>query len=319
MWFKQIQVFQLTRSLSFSPEELTAKLELLAFSPCLPSMPIGMGWVPIIDEEDAPLIRSINGYTMLCLQVEEKILPGGVIRQQLKEKIKEIEASMHRKLRQTEKLSLKDEVTMTLLPRAFSKLTRVYAYIDNKTNQLILGTASAKLTEHFMAMFKKTITEDIHPLEVQKLSPDMTGWLRDQTYPSTFAIEKACVLQDPSQSNRIIRCQQQDLFAAGIQDLVKDGCEVIQFALSWHDQVNFVLVEDFSIRSIKYQDVILAHAKEMEPETKLQQFDADFLIMTETLSGLLSELQSLFIKAEDTAEKTANAPRLAAVPELEAA
>lgn len=45
---------------------------------------------------------------------------------------------------------------------------------------------------------------------------------------------------------------------------------------------------------------MIAQAKiEMEPETRQQQFDADFLIMTETLSALLKDLQ-LFIQSSET-------------------
>ena len=103
-------------------------------------------------------------------------------------------------------------------------------------------------------------------------------------------------MQDPNQENRIIRCKQQDLFAPGIQSLIKDGCEAIQLALSWQDRVNFVLSNDLSLSSVQFQDEIIAQAKEMEPETKDQQFDADFLIMTDTLNHVINELLDVFIK-----------------------
>lgn len=46
-------------------------------------MPYGAGWISLVDEEDAPLIQSMNGYIMICLQIEEKILPPIVVRQEL--------------------------------------------------------------------------------------------------------------------------------------------------------------------------------------------------------------------------------------------
>ena len=110
------------------------------------------------------------------------------------------------------------------------------------------------------------------------------------------------MLQDANQQNRIIRCQQQDLFASNIQSLIKEGCEVKQLVLSWNDQVNFALADDFSLRSIQFQDEIKEQAKDMEPETKQQQFDEDFLIMTATLSNLLNELLNFFIKTQGNEE-----------------
>jgi len=304
MLFKQIQLFQLTDALSYTPDELAEKLAPLAFTSCLPSFASSIGWVsPFIDEDMGPLVHALNGYMLLCLQIEEKILPATVIRQELNDKVKDIEARDARKVRQKEKLSLKDEITMTLLPRAFTKFTRVYAYIDTKNQWLVLGTTSANKTEQFMSLFKKSISENVHPFELKKLSPLITHWVKTQNYPSLFSIEKACVLQDPNQQTRIIRCQHQDLSANSVQAFIKEGCEIKQLALCWHDRVNFVLAEDFSLRSIKFQDEVLAAANEIDAETQRQQFDADFFIATETLTGLLKDLLDYFIHSEGSSPR----------------
>lgn len=293
MWFKQIQVFKLEPT-TYLLEDLTSKLEPLTFQPCARSMASTIGWIPILDEEDSPLAEMANHHIMLCLQVEEKILPASVITQELNEKIKLIETENQRKVGQKEKFDLKDEIVLTLLPRAFSKLTQVYGYIDTKNHWLVLGTTNPKKTEQFLSLFKKCITEKVYPLDLKKLSPIMTSWLNDQNYSSSFSIEKACVLQDPRQQNRIIRCQQQDLFAHPIQTLVKEDCEVKQLALTWQDRVNFTLSNDFLLQSIKFQDDVLDESKEMGAETKQQKFQVDFLIMSETFTNLLKDLLKHF-------------------------
>src|SRR5207249_3230993 len=89
-----------------------------------------------------------------------------------------------------------------------------------------------------------------------------------------------------------------DLFAGSIQSLINDGCEVMQLALSWHDRVKFMLSDNFSLRTIQYQEEVIAQANEMEPESKQQQYDADFLIMTDVLSALINDLISLFKKPD---------------------
>jgi recombination associated protein RdgC len=299
VWFKQLQLFQLTGSYPRSIEELLENVELLIFQPCLPSMNVSIGWVSPLDEEDGPLLRSINGCIMFCLQIQEKILPSIVVRQELENKVKQMEASQDRKVRQKEKLSLKDEITMTLLPRAFSKFTKVYGYIDTKNNWLVIGSSSSNKIEQFISLFRKSVTEEVKSIEVEKLSPILTSWLKSQQYPSTLAVEKTCLLQDVEQQNRTIRCRHQNLFAPSIQELIKDGCEVKQLALSWQDRIEFILHEDFSLQSIKFQDEIKEQAKEMEPETKQQYFDADFLIMGDTLSALLFDLLDVFQKSKD--------------------
>ena len=302
MWFKQIQLFPITASLAHqSQDNVLSYLEKFLFTPCLPSMPSSHGWTTLWDEPDAPLLRRINHCTMLCLHIEEKILPSPVIRKALTEKMKQIEALENRSIYQKEKLSLKDEITMTLLPRAFTKLIRVYAYLDSKHRWLVLGTHHAKQTERLLSTFKKSFAEELQSFDLKKLSPILTQWLKGKSCPSSFSIEKNCVLQDPNQTNRVIRCQQQDLFSSNIQGLIKEGCEVKQLGLSWKDQVNFVLSDDFSLRSICFRDDIRAQVKEMEPETEAQRLDADFMIMTATFSDLLADLLELFVNSHLTA------------------
>src|SRR3990167_1451026 len=297
MLFKQSRLFQLTDSACYSPENLEDKLEQLAFRECPPSMLLSSGWVSPIDEDNAPLIQMMNSYIMICLQVEEKILPAVVIRQELNKKIKQIEVNENRKVYQKEKYALKDEIIVTLLPRAFSRLTRVYAYIDTKNHLLVLGTINEKKVDQFLSIIKKTVGEKIQPFEINKLSYTLTHWLQHKSYPTSFSIEKSCVLQDPNQENRVIRCQQQDLFAGSIQLLIKEGCQIKQIALEWQDRVSFVLVDDFSLQSIQFKDEIIEQVKEMEPETTQQIFNADFLIMTETMSSLFKELSQSLSKS----------------------
>ncbi len=86
MWFKQIQVFQLTDSIAYSPDKIAEQLEPLAFTSCLPSMHSSAGWIAPVDVENAPLVHGMNGNIMLCLQIEEKILPATVVRQELNER-----------------------------------------------------------------------------------------------------------------------------------------------------------------------------------------------------------------------------------------
>ncbi len=305
MWFKQIQLFPLTEMVTIAPNKLAERLEPLAFRPCLPSMPSSMGWVAPVDGEEAPLARGINGCIMICLQLEEKILPASVINDSLKEKVKQIELNEARRVRAKEKLMYKDEVVHTLLPRAFSKFSQIYAYIDTRNGWLILNNTSPAKTELFLSMFKKSLGEILGSFDIVKPSAIVTHWLKTQDFPAIFSIEKSCVLQDPNEQHRMIRCQQQDLFAPSIQSLVKDGCEAIQIALRWHDRLDFVLADDFTLRGIKLAEDDLAEIND-GIETKQQKFDADLVMMSEMFAGLFADLLPIFQK------KTSQEPRLAA-------
>lgn len=294
MIFKQLQVFQLNTTFDCSRKNIEACLNKFAFRPCLPSLPFSAGWVSVLDEEDSPFIRSISNCIIFCVQFEEKILPESVVRKVLLDKIKEIEKTENRKVRQKEKWSLKDEIVMTLLPRAFSKFTKVYAYIDVTQRWLILCTTNEKKTEQFLTLFKKSMGDELKSFDLKKISSILTNWIKEKNYPDSFNVEKECVLQDPNQSNRVIRCKQQNLFSESIKGLIKDGCAVKQLGLSWQDQLHFVLHDDFSMHGIQMHDEILEQVKSMEPETKQQQFDANFIIIEALFSALIKKLLSLF-------------------------
>ncbi|CAN5305662.1 recombination-associated protein RdgC [soil metagenome] len=300
MWFKQVQFFQLQTPIPYNASKLTDQLQTFVFTPCLPSFPASYGWVSPVEEEDAPLVHAVNGNMMICLQFEEKILPTTVIRQELLKKIKLLELERGRRVPQKEKYVIKEELIQTLLPKAFTRISRTYAYIDTKNNWLVIDSISTAKVDKILDLLKKSLLAADIKLVTAKLAPTLTHWLVHENYPDVFSIEKSGVLMDPSNEGHVIRCQQQDLSANAIQLIIKEGCEVKQMALAWNELINFVLADDFTLRNIKYQDKVIDQANEMEPETLRKQFEVDFLIMAETLSQLLRELYDLFIPAEKT-------------------
>lgn len=302
MWFKQVHILKLTKPIPSSAQDLSERLAAVKFKPCLPSMATSLGWIPPIDEdEETSLVLAANNCLMLCLQIEEKILPASVVNHALKEQSKKIEANEGRKLRQKEKLNLKDEIIFTLLQRAFSRYSLVYAYIDSINNWLVINTTTPARVEQFVTLFKKTLGDIVEGIDIIKPSSLLTHWLQNKNYPTEFAIEKACVLKDPEQQNRMIRAQHQDLFASSIQSLLKDGCEVVQIALCWQDRLKFVIAEDFSLRSIQLAEEDLIEIQEAL-ETKRQRLTADLVMMTQMYTELFKDLMSVFVAKKKLAE-----------------
>ena len=293
MWFKQVQLFQLSSRFKHEASEINQRLEPFEFKACLPSMPSSMGWVSPIEEDNAPLTRGLNGCFMITLQIEDKILPASVVNQNLKEKIKQIELNEVRKVRQKEKLSFKEELIDTLLTRAFTRLTSLHAYIDTRNHWLVLNSISPAKTELFLSMFQKAFGECIEASEVVKPSALLTHWLKTQEYPQEFSIGKSCVLQDPAQQNRVVRCQQQDLFTSGVQTIFQEGFDVIQMELCWQDRIKFVIADDFSLRSVALAEDDIKEMTETY-ESKHERFDADLILMSESYTGMFKDLLETF-------------------------
>jgi recombination associated protein RdgC len=307
MWLKQIQIYEIDHLIK-DIHQLREKLAALAFHPCLPSLPFSAGWVSPVDEEGAPLVHGNNDYQMICLQFEEKVLPATIVRQAVQDRTKEIEHTQQRKISGREKLSLREDLTQTLLTQAFCKRSRVYAYFDIKNNWLILGTSNALKTEKFLTLINKSLPElELSRMEAKGVSGVFTRWLTQQSYPPSFAINQTCVLIDPSLRTRTVRTRQQDLFAKGVQLLLKDGLEVHQIGLTWNNQVDFVLGSDLVFQSIKCHDELLEESKDNYAESEAARFDADFILMTRLFSGLITEIVGLFEKSHHHIEEAISA------------
>ena len=193
-----------------------------------------------------------------------------------------------------------------MLTRAFTKLTTLYAYVDTRNLWLVLNSISPAKTELFISMFQKAFGECLEETEVIKPSALLTHWLKTQDYPQEFSIGKFCVLQDPNQQNRIVRCQQQDLFTSGVQSLFKEGFDVMQMELCWQDRIRFVIADDFSLRSVTLAEEDIIEMKETY-ESKQERFDADLILMSESMSGLFKDLYAIFKRKAESA----NMPKLA--------
>ncbi len=303
MWFKYAAVFNLTEVVEYKPEELAEDLAEFAFQPCGKVIPMSMGWAAPLDIPGAPLVHAANGNMLLCLKIAEKLLPPAVIKEVTDEKIVEMEQAQDRKLSRREKLSIKDETYFHMLPQAFCKSQRLYAYIDTKNNWLVVNTTSKKKLESFTNLFMKIMpTQNLTPLPLKSPAKMMTKWLANNSYPSNFAVGDSCVLQDPRQEGATVRCNQQDLLSENIQSFLADGDEVIQMKLTWAEKIAFTFKQDATISSIQFTDIIKDLAKDNYAETEAQRFDADFVIMSETLRQLLEELYGLLIDTNSPSE-----------------
>ena len=147
MWFKNIRAYRLTSPFTLSPEQLGEQLAQRGFEPCAKSQALSLGWTPPLGVEDGELVHAAAGRLLVKLKREEKLLPSSVVRELLEEKISEIEQGQARKVYRKERLNLKDEIIQDCLPRAFTRSTSVYAYIDTRSNWIFVDAASAARAE----------------------------------------------------------------------------------------------------------------------------------------------------------------------------
>lgn len=296
MWFKNLYLFRLTETFEYTPESLEAALATLPFRPCGSQEPMSLGWSAPLGRKGQALVHAAAGNMMICLQREERLLPAAVVREELEDKIAEIEDSEGRRVSTREKRDLRDEIEQRLMPRAFTRRNRTFAYIDPSNGWLVVDAASAKRAEELASHLRRTLGSlPIVPPRVNEApAAVMTQWLREGQLPGGFELASDCELRDPQQEGAVVQLKRHELEGDEVRVHLDAGKQATRLALDWQDQLGFVLGEDLIVKRLKFLDMLQEQVEEAGPETAAEQFDVEFVLMTETLARLLPDLMGAF-------------------------
>lgn len=292
LWFKNIMVYRLNRDIPLSADEMEKQLETFTFSPCGSQDMAKTGWVSPMGNRSDALTHVNNGQILICARKEEKILPSPVVKQALEAKIEKLEAEQSRKLKKTEKDSLKDEVLHSLLPRAFSRFSQTYLWIDSVNGLIMVDCASAKKAEDTLALLRKSLGSlPVVPLTLESpIELTLTEWVRSGDLPAGFALMDEAELKAILEDGGVIRCKKQDLVCDEIANHIEAGKLVTKLALDWQERIQFVISDDGSVKRLKFSDTLREQNDDIDQDDFAQRFDADFILMTGELAAFTANL-----------------------------
>jgi recombination associated protein RdgC len=292
MWFKNLQLYRLGQAFDMDPEVLDERLQSDAFKGCSSMDMLSYGWAPPLGRHGSQLVHAANGYLMICARKEEKIIPAGVVRQLLEDRVTEIEAAEGREIYRREKLRLKEEIIVDLLPRALTRISNQFAYIDVRNHMLIVDSASPAKAETLIGQLRTTLGRfPATPLKTrQSLSGVMTRWLGGEPLPRDFALGEECELKHPDPEGGIISCKKQDLEAGEVRNHIKNGKQAVKLALHWKERLSCVLYEDLSIKRLRFEDIIREEESDTEADDPVSRFDLDFSLMVLELAAFIPQL-----------------------------
>lgn len=305
MWFKNLLVYRFTRPFSTSLEELNEKLSAAAFRPCGSQEQSSYGWSKPLGDAGSEYLHAANGYVMLCARQQEKVLPAAVVNEVLDEKVREIQDRDGRKPGRKERSDLKDEITFDLLPRAFSRSRKLFAYIDIEAGLLCVDSASHKKAEDLLALLRETLGSlPVIPLKAKNTAQhSLTQWVSGAA-PAGFEVGGECELRDSADETAVIRAKNQDLSSEQIQGHLKSGMFVSKLAMSWAGGIDFLVDDQLVLKRLAFGDLIRERADDIHADTVAEQFDADFSIMTGEFAKFIPAVLDAF-GGEDQAEPEA--------------
>lgn len=309
MWFRNLLIYRLTQPVeafldrinlskfddSAEPIEFVLD-DALATKParaCGNQEMATYGFIsPLAKGEDAPLVHCSSGYLLIAARKVERILPGSVVRDALKEKVDAIEAEQLRKVYKKERDQLKDDLIQTLLPRAFSRSRTTFAAIMPREGLILIDSTSAKQAEDLLSTLRECLGSlPVRPVTV-KIAPTATytDWLKQQQAAPDFSVLDQALLRDTCDDGGSITAKHQDLTSDEIQLHISAGKQVTKLAVGWQDKLSFVIDDGLAISSLRFTDLLQDQASQDGGDNALDQQDASFVLMMLTFTQFLPAL-----------------------------
>lgn len=292
MWFKNLIVYRLPEDWSVSASELEDKLAAHQLLPCGSFDMQSKGWVFSSDLER--YVHTVNGQHLIALGVDQKLLPGSIIRQVATERAKEMAKEQGYPVGRRQMRELKMRVTEELRGRALTRKRITHAWIDPVNHWLVVNASSEGKAEELVETLRNTLGSlQVTLLETERSpSSALTAWLMLGDAPTFFTIDDDLELQTADESKPTIRYVRHPLDGKEIRTQIQGGMFATRLGLTWRDRVSFVLNEKLHVKKVEFLLVEKDQPADGEDTDAAEQFDIDFTLMTGDLAQLLSDLAS---------------------------
>ena len=288
MFFRNLQLYRLPANWDMTADRLAEQLGRLMFRPCGSQDLATQGWISPVQDQ---LVFSVDGQWLISLCVETRILPASVINQETEERAKKFEAQQGFKPGRKQTKEIKECVLIDLLPKAFTRRRKVYAWIDPKAGYLAVDSSSRSAAEPLIETLHKALDELPLKLINTERSPaaSMTDWLAGGEAPDAFTIDQDGELRAVTDEASAVRYVHHSLEGHEIREHIASGKQVSKLALTFDDRLSFILTDKFEIKRLQPLDT-LTESDSHDSLTREEQFQADFALMTGELRRLIPAL-----------------------------
>lgn len=307
--FKNVMAYRLTGPVPMDIEELNTALSARRFVEVGPNDVTSVGWVPPASDQER-FVHEVAGCWLMTLCAESKLIPGAYVKRVLQMRMEEEEARCGYKPGRKQKKEMEEAIRAEMLPRAFTGMKRIRAWIDPARKLLLVDAASSARAEDFLELLRITLDKPL-PLALIRTerSPvsSMADWLAGGEAPENFTIDQDCELKSVSEDKAAVRYVRHSLDGEDVREHLTAGKLPTKLALTYSDRISFVVTEKMEIKRIDLLDIVVEKAMEdAQPEDRQAVFDAEFALYSAEIGLLIEALIEAFggeLKEDKAAEQ----------------
>lgn len=293
MFFRNAVMFRFPTSLSPAFDNIEELLEESALKPVGAMEMATSGFVPPMGKASSALHVRQGDVLWLSLATESRILPPAVIAEVLQARIEEIEEQEGVKVGGRRRKQLKDDVTIELMARAFTKTSRTSVLIDLENGLAVVDTSSRKVAEEVISEIRRCMGSfPALPLNAESApAPILSQLLTGQGIPEGFELGEEAELKEGD--GGIIKVSRQELACEEVLRHLESGKQVTRLHLISAERASFVIGEDLVIRKLKLLDGAL-DALDGERESLAAELDARLALFIGEFRAIAKTVFELF-------------------------
>lgn len=282
---------------AFTSKEVSNQLAEHCHRPLASQELSTMGFVAPLGVDGVYVEPVALGCVLVTACKSERLLPGKVVKQEVMRRIAKIESDQCRKVYSKERNQIKDDVVISLIPRAFVTSSTISALISFP--YIVVEASSPKKAEELLSLLREALGSlPVRPVTA-KISPiaSMTDWvLNDHHLHNSFRLGEAFQSRATSQESSTLSGKNVDLSEDDIRDMLSNGRQINQLELTYLQHgtgdTRFTLTETLGLKGIRWPedfDERLSNDVGEDPD-HVTVARASLLLINSTLQPLISEL-----------------------------
>ncbi len=287
---KSMTMYRLSNPTVLPPGAIDEALSRRALADPLPTQQQSHGWMHVTPE-DKQFVTGIGPY-VLRYGLRDRVLPPSVVSDEVEDRCVAFEEGRGYRPGRKQKLAIKDEVMMALLPRAFIKTRSILVYLDLQHGWVCVGH-TGELADDVLSGLRGAFDDGLYsgaeswwdqPFSLEML---MTEWVARKSAPGELDIGSNALLARMDDVVAQMKYVNRPPLDEGAQSLISSGFRAHELQLIYKNRLQFTMTNGGRFKRIRFLEFM-----DQSPEREGEELDiaAEAEIFLGDFKAMVSEL-----------------------------